>query len=381
MNFTPKLPDVGTTIFTVMSALAREHNAINLSQGFPDFACDPLLVELTHQYMQQGYNQYAPMAGLPALRERIAEKCALLYATHLDPDTEITITAGGTQALYTAISAFVHPTDEVIVFEPCYDSYLPAIRANGGIPIPIALQAPDFGIPWDEVRQRISPRTRMIIINTPHNPSGTILTAKDLQQLDQLTADTDILVLSDEVYEHIIFDGQAHQSVLRYPNLRQRSLAVYSFGKTLHATGWKIGYCIAPPNLSREFRAIHQFLVFSVNTPLQYAIADYLSLPTRYTELPHFFERKRDLFLQLIAGSRFTYQQARGSYFQLLDYSAISSMPDTEFARYLTQHIGVAAIPISVFYSQNKPQQSVLRFCFAKQDSTLHQAAECLRGL
>lgn len=377
MQFTAKLPDVGTTIFTVMSALAREHNAINLSQGFPDFSCDPLLIELTHRYMCEGYNQYAHMAGLPLLRERIAEKCALLYGSQLNPDTDITITAGGTQALYTAISAFVQQGDEVIVFEPCYDSYIPAIRVNGGVAVPIALQAPDFCIPWDEVKQRINAKTRMIIINTPHNPSGTVLNATDIQQLSQLVENTNILILSDEVYEHIVFDGQQHESILRYEHLRHRSLLVYSFGKTLHATGWKIGYCIAPEKLMREFRAIHQFLVFSVNTPLQYAIADYLAVPAHYNTLPHFFQTKRDLFLQLIAPSRFTCKAAAGSYFQILDYSAISSLPDTEFAIQLTREIGVAAIPISVFYS-DKRQQPFLRFCFAKQDDTLEKAAKRL---
>jgi methionine aminotransferase len=361
-----------------MSALARECNAINLSQGFPDYPCDPLLVELCHKYMREGHNQYAPMTGLPQLREQIAQKYALLYpATPLNPDTDITITAGGTQALYTAISAFVGQGDEVMVFEPCYDSYLPAIQVNGGVAVPIQLHAPDFRIDWEKVAQHISGRTRMIIINTPHNPTGTVLSADDMQQLSRLVDNTDILILSDEVYEHLIFDGQQHESILRYPQLWQRSLLVYSFGKSLHATGWKIGYCLAPAPLMREFRAVHQFLVFSVNTPLQYAIADYLAEPSHYTTLANFFQSKRDRFLQLLAPSRFTYQAASGSYFQLLDYSAISSLPDTEFAVQLTREIGVAAIPISVFYS-NRQQQPVLRFCFAKQDETLAKAAELL---
>lgn len=375
-----KLPNVGTTIFTVMSQLARQHNAINLSQGFPDFEGSIELIDLVSQYMKRGFNQYAPMAGVPQLTEAIAHKAHALYGISLDATEHITVTAGGTQALYTAIAAFVRPNDEVIVFEPCYDSYAPAIETNGGVVVPIALYAPDYRVPWSDVANAITPRTRFIIFNTPHNPSGTIWQASDLEALYNLVKDTNILLLSDEVYEHIIFDNQAHQSILRHPLLFERSLVVFSFGKTFHFTGWKIGYCIAPKALMAEFRKIHQFLVFSVNTPIQYAIADYLQNPHNYLDLSAFYQQKRDYFLKLIENSRFTWKPAQGSYFQLLDYSQITNETDTDFAARLTREKGIASIPISVFYT-NAPNQKILRFCFAKRPETLEKAAEILSKL
>ncbi len=373
-----KLPHVGTTIFTVMSALAQEHRAINLSQGFPNFPTSEALHQLVYQYMRQGYNQYAPMAGVPLLRQRIADKIAAMYGTNVDPDSEITITAGGTQALFSAITAFIRPGDEVIIFEPAYDSYAPSVEVNGGKVAPYTLQAPDYRINWEEVAQLISPLTRMIIINTPHNPTGTILKQEDLLALEKLTAGTNILVLSDEVYEHLVFDGLSHQSVLRFPALRARSLAVYSFGKTFHHTGWKIGYCVAPPELTVEFRKVHQFNVFAVNTPIQYALADFMANPAEYLSLPDFFQQKRDFFLRAMAGSRLRPLACEGTYFQLVDYSAISDEPDVQFVRKLITDFGVAAIPVSVFYGTPPPGDRVIRLCFAKTEETLQQAGELL---
>jgi len=374
-----KLPHIGTTIFTVMSALANEHRAINLSQGFPDFDSPSQLTDLVYQYMQKGFNQYAPMAGLHGLREQIAQKVHQLYNFSPNPETEITITAGGTQAIYTAITALVNEGDEVMVFEPCYDCYVPAIRLCGAIPVHIPLQLPDYSVPWDLVKKMLNGRTRMIILNTPHNPTGAVFSAADLQELQHLVAGTDIILLSDEVYEHVIFDGKRHESILHYPKLRERSVVVFSFGKTFHNTGWKVGYAIAPDYLTREIRKAHQFIVFSVNTPLQYALADYLKSPDKYLNLSAFYQQKRDYFLQLLQGSRFSYTPAAGSYFQLLHYDAISDERDTDFAVRLTKEVGVAAIPVSVFYNQpEQVNQKVLRFCFAKKDSTLEQAAEKL---
>lgn len=379
-----KLPHVGTTIFTVMSKLANEHKAVNLSQGFPDFDGSSELIKLVHHYMQKGMNQYAPMAGLPQLTEQIAQKVQNSYAYLPNAATDITITAGGTQALYTALTALLQPNDEVIVFEPCYDSYQPAIVLSGAKVVPIVLQAPDFAIPWQKVAIAITEKTRCIIINSPHNPSGTVLSAQDLEQLSLLIQNTNIIVLSDEVYEHLVFDQQQHQSVLQHPILRERSFVVFSFGKTFHFTGWKVGYCIAPDYLMREFRKVHQFLVFSVNTPVQYALADYLQNPQSYHYLPDFYQEKRDYFWDLMQNTPFKGQKSSGTYFQLLDYSAISDLPDTEFAIQLTQQIRVASIPISVFYSQQNEQiqqQKLLRFCFAKRPETLAKAAEYLRKL
>ena len=378
--FTSKLPHVGTTIFTVMSALANEHGAINLSQGFPNFPSPERLSDLVCQYMKKGYNQYAPMAGVPILREQLAEKAQRLYGASIDPNTEITITAGATQAIFTAIAAFVSSGDEVILIEPAYDSYRPSIEVNGGVPVSYKLSAPDYRVDWLALGRLVTARTRMIIINTPHNPTGTILKAEDLQALEKLTAGTDILVLSDEVYEHLIYDGQPHQSVLRYSGLWERSLATYSFGKTFHNTGWKIGYCLAPAHLTAEFRKVHQFNVFSVNTPMQYALADYLADPETYLSLDDFFQQKRDFFLDAMKGSRLQPLRCEGTYFYLFDYSAISDEPDTKFAKRMTTEWGVAAIPVSVFYS-NGSSDKVIRLCFAKTEETLERAGALLRKI
>ncbi|MBL0340753.1 MAG: methionine aminotransferase [Bacteroidetes bacterium] len=375
-----KLHKTGTTIFTIMSGLANEYGAINLSQGFPDFPVSAELIELINRNMKAGHNQYAPMPGYRPLREVIAAKIQNLYSAVYDPDKEITITAGGTQAIYSAITSVIKEGDEVIVFEPAYDCYVPAIELNGGIPVQLQLKDPDFHIDWNEVKKMVNQRTRMIMINSPHNPTGAILTAKDMHQLEKITHNRDIVIVSDEVYEHIIFDGYEHQSVMRYPKLAERSFVVFSFGKTFHATGWKTGYCIAPENLMTEFRKVHQFQVFSVNTPIQYALAEYMSNPVNYSGINKFYQQKRDLFLSLIKGSRFKPLTCSGSYFQLLDYSKISDEKDTDFAIKVTKEHGVAAIPISVFY-KNPIEQKALRFCFAKEDATLVAAAEKLRNI
>ncbi len=376
-----KLPKVGTTIFTEMSQLAAAHNAINLSQGFPDFDGPLALLDRVTYYLENGCNQYAPMTGVPALRAAIATKTERLYGCAVNADTEVTVTSGATEALFAAIAAVVSPGDEVIVFDPAYDSYEPAIELNGGKAVHLALQAPDFAIDWQQVRAALTERTRMLIINSPHNPTGAVLSPDDLDQLSELVKDTDLLLLSDEVYEHICFDGVEHQSLLRRPELAKRSFVVSSFGKTMHTTGWKVGYCIAPDALSREFRKVHQYLTFCTVHPMQMALADFLNdFPEHYLELPAFYQRKRDLFCQLMAGSRFTFNTARGTYFQLVDYSTITEqrhLNDVEFARWLTREVGVAAIPVSVFYQQ-PPEQKLVRFCFAKGDDTLRQAAEKL---
>lgn len=379
LHIPSKLPDVGTTIFTVMSALAQEHQAINLSQGFPNYPSPPALTELVCRYLRDGANQYAPMAGVPALRQAIAAKIQHSYGIALDPETDITVTAGATQAIFTAISAFVRPGDEVIIIEPAYDCYKPAILVHGGVPVVHELAAPDYRIDWPVLAQRISPRTRMIVVNTPHNPTGTILAAVDLQALERLTEGTDIIVLSDEVYEHLVLDGRQHESVLRYPALRARSLATYSFGKTFHNTGWKVGYCVGPPALMAEFRKVHQFNVFCVNTPIQHALADFLQDSSTYTSLPDFFTRKRDLLLGALEGSGLQPLRCEGTYFHLFDYSAVSDLPDMDFAMHLTQHVGVAVIPVSAFYSQPR-QERVIRICFAKTEETLVAAGERLRA-
>lgn len=380
MQVNSKLPHVGTTIFTVMSALANACGAINLSQGFPNFPSPEKLNELVCQYMRKGFNQYAPMAGVPLLRERLAAKAEALYGFPLHPDTEVTITAGATQAIFTAISAFVHAGDEVILLEPAYDSYRPSVEVNGGVAIPYDLKAPHYRPVWEEIAALVTPRTRMIVINTPHNPTGTTLKEADMQALARLTAGTDILVLSDEVYEHLIYDGKPHQSVLRYPELRQRSLAVYSFGKTFHNTGWKIGYCLAPEALTAEFRKVHQFNVFSVNTPMQHALADYLGDADTYLSLPAFYQQKRDFFLDAMRGSRLRHLPCEGTYFCTFDYSAISREPDTEFSKRMTREFGVAAIPVSVFYSDGRDDH-IIRLCFAKTEETLEKAGALLRKI
>lgn len=372
-----KLPKAGTTIFAVMSGLAIEHKAINLSQGFPNFPVSEALISLVNQYMRNGMNQYAPMPGVPVLRERIAEKIEKLYSAKYNPDTEITITSGGTQAIFTAINAVIKEGDEVIIFDPAYDSYAPSVVLAGGMPIHYDLKAPDYAVDWNAVKKLITKQTRMIMINTPHNPTGAILTAKDMLQLEKLTNGSNIIVLSDEVYEHIIFDGFEHQSVCRYPKLAERSMIIYSFGKTFHATGWKMGYVLAPENLMTEFRRVHQFNVFSANTPLQYALADYMKDESSYAGLEKFYQSKRDRFQQLISSSRFKIMPCFGSYFQLLDYSAITDEKDTEYAIRMTKENGVASIPVSVFY-QRGIDNKLLRFCFAKDDETLERAAEKL---
>ncbi|TAL55193.1 pyridoxal phosphate-dependent aminotransferase [Pandoraea sp.] len=368
-----RLPNVGTTIFTVMSALATERGAVNLGQGFPDFDCDSRLPDAVADAMREGHNQYPPMAGVPALRQAIAAKIQALYGAQLDWGQEITITAGATQALFTAILCSVHPGDEVIVFEPTYDSYVPSIELAGGKPVFITLDAPGYRIPFDRLAAAITPRTRLILLNTPHNPSGTVWHAGDMQQLADLVRDTDILLLSDEVYEHMVYDGQRHESVLRHPELARRSFVVSSFGKTYHVTGWKVGYVAAPVPLSAEFRKVHQFNVFTVNTPMQHGLARYMEDPAPYIDLPAFYQRKRDLFRAGLANTRFKLLPCEGTYFQCVDYSAISSQTEAEFAAWLTTEIGVAAIPVSAFH--HAPHESgVVRFCFAKQDATLEQA-------
>ncbi|MEW6467529.1 MAG: methionine aminotransferase [Bacteroidota bacterium] len=372
-----KLPQVGTTIFAVMSRLAAENKAINLSQGFPDFMCSDELIGLVNRYMKQGMNQYAPMPGVVALREMIAEKTEALYGAKYDPDTEITVTAGATQAIYTAITAVVREDDEVIVFEPAYDCYAPAIELNGGKPVYVELKAPDYSIDWNEVQKLISHRTRMIMINTPHNPTGAILTGEDMRRLEKITSNTNIVVLSDEVYEHIIFDGRVHQSAARYPDLADRSYIISSFGKTYHTTGWKIGYVVAPRNLMAEFRKVHQFNVFAVNTPIQAALAEFLKDKRNYLGLGDFYQRKRDYFCNLIRNTRFDFEPAPGTYFQLLRYPSITNEKDTDFAVRMTREFKLASVPVSVFYHKSTDNK-VLRFCFAKKEETLEKAAEIL---
>lgn len=372
-----KLPAVGTTIFTVMSSLAQEYQAINLSQGFPDFAMDPRLIDAVDQAMREGANQYAHMNGLPLLRERIAAKVAHLYGATVDPQTEITVTPGATYAIYTALTCILRPGDEVIAFEPAYDSYIPTIEVNGANPVLVPLSFPDYSIDWDRVKKAIKPRTRMILLNTPHNPTGTVWKEEDFRSLERLVEGTDILIMSDEVYEHITFDGYRHPSILHYPLLRARAFACFSFGKAYHCTGWKIGYCIAPPALTTEFRKVHQFNCFSTNTPAQLGLARYLEHKDAYESLPAFFQRKRDYFLEHMKESPFRWLDSKGSYFVLGSYAHFSQEPDTEFAIRLTKEYGVAVIPVSVFYRDGRDDK-VVRFCFAKEDRTLEEAARRL---
>lgn len=377
MKITSKLPDVGTTIFTVMSQLAMEHGAINLSQGFPDFDAHPDLIARVNHYMQKGMNQYAPMQGVVQLRHQIALKLKTMYEADIEPETQITVTAGATEALFAAITAVVQPGDEVVVIEPAYDAYVPVIQLNGGIPKFVPLLFPGYRVDWNQVRNAVCDRTRLIILNWPHNPTGTVLTAEDIAALEDICANRDLFMLSDEVYEHIVFDGQDHQSILRSKSLAAKSFVVSSFGKTYHTTGWKIGYCVAPQQLTQEFRKIHQFLTFTTNTPIQLAYADFIQQPEHYLQLAQFYQHKRDLFLELMRPSRFIPLPCEGTYFQMMDYSNISDEPDVAFARRLTTQYGVAAIPVSVFY-HNFTDNHVVRFCFAKQDQTLTQAAEKL---
>jgi methionine aminotransferase len=378
MQLPQKHSATGTTIFTVMSALAQQHNAINLSQGFPDFPIDEKLGQLLEEAARSGWNQYAPMPGLPMLRQAIAKDFANRYNVTVDADKEITVTPGATYAIYTAFTSVLQPGDEVIVLEPAYDSYIPNIETNGAKAVIVPLSSPAFSVDWDLVKNAVSSKTRAIIINTPHNPTGAVWSKKDWDQLAELVRGTDIIILSDEVYEQLIFDGVPHYTVLQHEELRQRSFALYSFGKVFNNTGWKIGYCIAPPAFTEAFRRIHQFLCFSVNTPAQYAIGTYLSQPV----LPNvgaMMQQKRNYFLHLLKGTAFTiHQPAAGSYFQTAGYEQISDMPDTEFAKWLTREHGVATIPVSAFYSDKKDDK-LIRFCFAKKDETLQAAIEKLK--
>jgi methionine aminotransferase len=380
MQHASKLPNVGTTIFTVMSQLATKENAINLSQGFPNFPSDPKLIEMVQQALRENYNQYAPMPGALILREAIAEKMELLYQRTYNPETEITVTAGATQAIFTIISAFVRPNDEVIIFTPAYDCYAPAVEVHGGKVIPIQLKETAFSMDWNEVRSKITTKTKLMIINTPHNPSGTVLSKADMLELSSILENTNIILLSDEVYEHIIFDGAQHQSAALYPKLAERAFIIASFGKTFHNTGWRMGYCVAPKALMDEFRKIHQFNVFSVNHPMQIGIGTYLKNPENYVGLPAFFQRKRDFFLDKIKDSRFTWKPSQGTYFQVLSYEHITDELDTEFAKRLTREHKIASIPLSVF-NTNKEDHKLLRFCFAKTEETLAQAAEILNKI
>ncbi|MCH4822625.1 methionine aminotransferase [Gramella lutea] len=376
-NHISKLPGNKTSIFSIMSKMANDHDAINLSQGFPNFETDKKLKSLVTQAMKGGYNQYPPDAGVLELREEISKKIQSLYGRSYNPDREITITSGATEALYTAITAFIKPGDEVIVFKPAYDSYEPTIKLNGGVPVQIQLTGENYRVDWEEVKKAISSKTKMIIINTPHNPTGSILDTKDMKELENILTRTDIILLSDEVYEHLIFDKNEHQSASKFPGLAERSVVCASFGKTFHNTGWKTGYCVAPDHLMQEIRKIHELTVFSVNHPMQVAYADYLKDPKHYLELSGFYQNKRDLFLNLIKDSRFSFTPSSGTYFQLLNFSVITDEKDVDFAERLVKEKGLAAIPVSVF-NINKKDNRQLRFCFAKTDETLEKAAEIL---
>lgn len=376
-NIHSKLPQTGTSIFAVMTGLAKEHNAVNLSQGFPDFPISEELIDRVSYYMKAGFNQYAPMPGVAELRNAISQMFRKNHDAYYNPDTEITVTAGGTQALYAAIAAFIRKDDEVIIFEPAYDSYAPAVQLNGGIVKYAQLEFPDFRINWDELPRMFTHRTKMVIINTPHNPTGSVLHEDDLKRLERMLEGRDIVVLSDEVYEHLIFEDIQHQSVCRFPNLARRSLLVGSFGKTFHATGWKTGFVLAPENLMREFRKAHQFVVFASNTPVQYAISDYITNPANYQYLGKFYQKKRDLFVGKVKTSRFKVLPCYGTYFQLLGYDAISGENEMDFAVQLIKEHGIAAVPVSPFY-HDKSDHKVLRFCFAKQQETIEKAGEIL---
>ena len=377
MKLTSKLPALGLTIFSEMTQLADDYRAINLSQGFPDFEVHPELTGLVAHYMREGCNQYAPMQGVALLRERIAAKVLELYSAGYDPASEITVTSGATEALFAAITAVVGKNDEVILFEPAFDSYLPVIELCGGTPVYIQLKFPEYTVDWDEVRAAVSEKTRLIILNFPHNPTGAVLSQADLGHLIQIVQDTNIVLVSDEVYEHIVFDRCPHLSLSAYPQLAERSFVISSFGKTYHATGWKLGYCLAPRTLSKEIQKIHQYLTFACNTPMQHAFAEFMQKKEIYLQLSGFYQKKRDLFQAFIEKSRFKVLPCHGTYFQMLDYSSITDEPDLEFARRLTVDYGVAAIPPSVFYHR-KNDYKVLRFCFAKKDETLEEAAERL---
>jgi methionine transaminase len=382
MPLESKLPTVGTTIFTVMSQLAEKHRAVNLSQGFPDFQPPAGLIERVAHYMSGGrFHQYAPMPGSVPLRASIAKKLADLYGVTADPDGEITVTSGATEAIFCAIQATVRRDDEVVVFDPCYDSYEPSVTLAGGRVVHLPLAPPMFAIDWERLRAALNERTRLVIVNSPHNPAGTVLTKLDLERLAEVLRPFDCYLLSDEVYEHVVFDGRSHATALAQDELRQRCFAVFSFGKTYHATGWKLGYCVAPPGLSAELRRVHQYVTFASTSPLQVALADYLrEHPEHHVGLPAFYEERRDYFKRLLADTRFTIRPSAGTYFQLADYGAISELPDVEFARWLTIEHGVATIPVSVFY-RTPPEMRLVRFCFAKENATLDEAVRRLRGL
>ena len=380
LSVASKLPDIGTSIFSVMTRLANEHGAINLSQGFPDFDCDPALVEAVARAMRAGHNQYAPMPGVMTLREAIAAKVKACYGASVDPASEVVVTSGATAGLYATLTALVHPGDEVLLFEPCYDSYVPVIRLSGGTPVFVSLRYPDYRVDWDEVRRAMTPRTRLILVNTPHNPTGIAWTADDMAHLARIVDGTQVLIVSDEVYEHIIFDGRSHESILRHPNLRSRAVVISSFGKTFHTTGWKVGYAVAPAPLMTEVIRVHQFVTFTVHTPSQFAFAEFVARDLAAADLPAFYQGKRDQFLGLTAGSRFTPLACEGTYFQLMDYSAISPDGDRAVAEWLLKTHGVAAIPVSAFLYKDTGGP-VLRFCFAKKDATLSAAAERLRRI
>lgn len=372
MQLRSKLPDIGTTIFTVMSKLAVENNAINLSQGFPGFDCDPKLSELVTHHMKRGANQYAPMIGIPALRERIAEKTASIQGVKIDPEQEVTVVSGATEGLYSAIAAVLYTGDEAIILEPAYDSYIPAIRLNGGVPVSVGLDLPNYSVNWEKVKAAVTEKTRLIIVNTPHNPSGYVWTKEDISQLSALIADKNIFVISDEVYEHITFDNRPHISLLSDPILRERTFVCGSFGKTFHVTGWKLGFCIAPKNLSAELRKVHQYLTFSTATPLQYALADYLLEPAHYLELPEFYQKKRDFFCEGLRNTSLKFTPCEGSFFQQVSYQGLTEEKDFDLAVRLTEEFGVASIPVSSFYA-TKEDHKVLRFCFAKENSELEE--------
>ena len=377
MEFQSKLPDLEVTIFSVMTQLAIEYGAINLSQGFPDFDTYPDLISLVEKYMRKGHNQYAPMQGVMVLREQIAEKVSKLYGAQYNPASEITVTSGATESVFAAISAVVQKDDEVIIFEPAYDAYDPVVRLNGGIPVYLKLKFPEYNIDWDEVKDAVNSKTKLIILNYPHNPTGAVLSKEDISNLSEIVKDTKAFIVSDEAYEHIIFDGLRHESLSRHPLLSRRSFVICSFGKTYHTTGWKIGYCLAPEPLSIELQKIHQYLTFASNTPIQMAYAEFMQNKDLYQNLPDFYQQKRDLFLSLTSKSRFKPLPCKGTYYLMMDYSQISREPDFEFARRLTVEHGVAAIPPSSFYHQ-KDDHKVLRFCFAKKSGTLERAAEKL---
>lgn len=372
-----KLPNVGTTIFSVMSKMANDTGAINLSQGFPGFPVDPVILSLVDKYMREGYNQYSPMPGMPQLREAIATKTNVCYNYTPNTETEICVTSGATEALFSAITALVNTGDEVIIFEPAYDSYIPAIELSGGVPVPVQLKYPNYSIDWNEVKSKITSKTKLIITNTPHNPTGATWTNDDIQNLKDITSDTDIKIISDEVYEHIVYDGKKHESIILDEELRNKTLIISSFGKTFHATGWKVGYCVAPEYLMEEFKKVHQFLTFSTSTPMQMALAEYMKDENTYLSIPKFYQEKRDYFQELIKDTKFEILPCSGTYFQLLGYKDISKEPDTVFAEKLCKEFGVASIPISVFYN-NKLNERVLRFCFAKENEELDRAAEKL---